>query len=53
MRPGDDPCLMPGGLHAKNKAANLGVPKLIGAIPGFCCKNDALSEGGGHRAERP
>lgn len=30
VRPGDDPCLVSRGLHAKNQTTNLGVPELIG-----------------------
>lgn len=46
VRPGHDPCLMPGGLHAKNQTTNLSVPELIGAILGFSRENDAFGEDG-------
>lgn len=40
--PSDDPSFVSRGLHTKNQTTNLGVPKLIGAIPGLCREDDAL-----------
>lgn len=46
VRPGHDPSLVPGGLHAKHQTTNLSAPELTGTISGIRGKSDAFGEGG-------